>query len=297
MCRLIAPFVPFQAETMYQRLGGGRPEPLSVHLTAFPAADPAAQAPELAASMALVRELASLGLQARNMVGVKIRQPLRRLEVVLAKPELESTLAPLLPLLADEVNVREVRFTHDADRFADFRIKANFRTLGPKLGKDMKAAADQIGKLSHAQALAGGAEIKLPSGVVTLSPDDVIIEVKARDTFGAAGSAAAVVALSSEIDDDLRQEGLVRDIVSRIQGLRKDHDLGYSDRIALKIGAPAELRQAAERFKSYICDETLATAFELVDPPTAADGADQSEVGGQPLFLWLTKTGTGPARV
>jgi len=125
----------------------------------------------------------------------------------------------------------------------------------------------------------------------------VIIEVKARNTFGAAGSATAVVALSSEIDDDLRQEGLVRDIVSRIQGLRKDHNLGYSDRIALKIGAPAELRQAAERFKTYICDETLATQFELTDAPAAPDGADQSEVGGQPLFLWLTKTGTGPARV
>jgi isoleucyl-tRNA synthetase len=132
---------------------------------------------------------------------------------------------------------------------------------------------------------------------VTLGADDVLIEVKARDTFGAAGSAAAVVALSSEIDEDLKQEGLVRDIVSRIQGLRKERELGYSDRIALKIGAGSELRRAAERFESYIRDETLATAFELVEPPAAPNGADQSEVGGQPLYLWLTKTGTGPARV
>ncbi|MEJ0070346.1 MAG: DUF5915 domain-containing protein [Pseudomonadota bacterium] len=139
--------------------------------------------------------------------------------------------------------------------------------------------------------------VTLPSGVVTLGADDVIIEVKARDTFGAAGSAAAVVALSSEIDDDLKQEGLVRDIVSRIQGLRKERDLGYSDRIALKIGAGAELRQAAERFKTFICDETLATAFELVEATAAADGADQSEVGGQTLHVWLTKTGTGPVRI
>jgi isoleucyl-tRNA synthetase len=301
VARLIAPFVPFQAEIMYQRLGGGRPAAKSVHLTLFPEPDPAALAPDLAADMALIRELASLGLQARNMIGVKIRQPLRRLEIVLAKPERAARLESLLPLLVDEVNVREVRFTADADRFVEFRVKPNFRTLGPKLGKEMKACADAVGKLPASQAreraLHGGLTVTLPSGPVTLGADDVIIEVKARDTFGAAGSASAVVALSSEIDDDLKQEGLVRDIVSRIQGLRKERDLGYSDRIALKIGAGVELRQAAERFKSYICDETLATAFELVEPPPAANGADQSEVGGQALFVWLTKTGTGPVRV
>jgi len=308
--RLIAPFVPFQAEIMYQRLAGGSPDPKSVHLTLFPEAETAALAPELAADMALVRELASLGLQARNMIGVKIRQPLRRLEIALAKPELAERLSPLLPLLVDEVNVREVRFVTDADRFVEFRVKPNFRTLGKKLGKEMKACADAVARLPAAEArqraLSGALTVSLPSGPVTLGADDVLIEVKARDTFGAAGSAAAVVALSSEIDEDLKQEGLVRDIVSRIQGLRKERDLGYSDRIALKIGAGAELRRAAERFEGYIRDETLATAFELVEPPAAgngsgpsanADGADQSEVGGEPLFLWLTKTGTGPVRI
>jgi isoleucyl-tRNA synthetase len=301
VARLIAPFVPFQAEAMYQRLAGGTPTPKSVHMTAFPEADPAALARDLAADMALVRELASLGLQARNMIGIKIRQPLKRLEIALAKPELAQRLEPLLPLLAEEVNVREVNVAADADRFVEFRVKPNFRTLGPKLGKQMKALADAIAKLPAAvarqQALAGALTVSLPSGPVTLGADDVAIEVKARDTFGAAGSAAAVVALSSEIDADLREEGLVRDIVSRIQGLRKECQLGYSDRIALKIGAGPALRQAAARFETYIRDETLATKFELVEPPPAPDGADTSEVGGEPLYLWLTKTGTGPVRV
>jgi isoleucyl-tRNA synthetase len=290
--------VPFQAEAMYQSLAGRAPNPKSVHLTDFPTGDDGAIDAALVADMTLVRELASLGLQARNMIGIKIRQPLKRLEVVLAEPALEARLRPLLPLLAEEVNVREVRFTADADRFADFRIKANFRTLGPKLGKEMKAAADIIAKLPRSRVLAPGLEIALPSGrSLALDADDVLIEVKARDTFGAAGSAAAVVALSSEIDDDLRQEGLVRDIVSRIQGLRKERDLGYSDRIALTIGAGPALREAAQRFETYICDETLATRFELVDPPAARAGADQSEVAGEPLYLWLEKTGTGPVRV
>jgi isoleucyl-tRNA synthetase len=299
--RLIAPFVPFQAEIMYQRLGAGRPAARSVHLTAFPEADATAWAPELAADMALVRELASLGLQARNMIGVKISQPLRRLEIVLAQPARAERLKPLLPLLADEVTVREVHFAEDADRFVEFRVKPNFRTLGPRLGKQMKACADAVAKLpaseARQQALAGALTVHLPSGPVTLGAEDVMIEVKARDTFGAAGSAAAVVALSSEIDDDLKQEGLMRDIVRRIQGLRKERELGYSDRIALKLGVGPELRRAAERFKTYICDETLATAFELIEPPPSGNGADESEVGGQPLHIWLTKTGTGPVRV
>jgi isoleucyl-tRNA synthetase len=199
------------------------------------------------------------------------------------------------------VTVREVHFATDADRFVEFRVKPNFRTLGPRLGKAMKACADAVAKLpaseARKQALAGALTVHLPSGPVTLTADDVIIEVKARDTFGAAGSAAAVVALSSEIDDDLKQEGLMRDIVRRIQGLRKERELGYSDRIALRLGVGPELRQAAERFQTYICDETLATAFELVEPQLAPDGADQSEISGQPLHIWLTKTGTGPVRV
>lgn len=295
--RLIAPFVPFQAEAMYRRLTSGVEGALpSVHLTDFPTPDPAVMDPGLTDAMRVIRELASLGLQARNQIGIKIRQPLDHLEIVLADPAREAELKSLLPLLADEVNVRAVRFSQDAERFVDFKVKPNFRLLGKKLGGDMKAAQAALGAMPASEArrqmLAGGIRLTLPSGEILLTSEEVVVEVAAKEEFGAAGSATAVVALASEITPDLAEEGLAREIVSRIQALRKERDFGYSDRIALSIAGDPAVLAAAKRFQAYIAEETLATSYGL---GSSGDGAaDETVVNGHGLSLWLARSPTGP---
>jgi isoleucyl-tRNA synthetase len=297
VCRLIAPFVPFQAEAMYRRLTSGVDGALpSVHLCDFPTADPASLDAGLTDAMRVIRELASLGLQARNQIGVKIRQPLDHLEIVLADPAREADLQSLLHLLADEVNVRAVRFSRDAERFVDFKVKPNFRLLGKKLGGDMKAAQAALAAMPASEArrqmLAGGITLKLPSGDISLTSEEVVVEVAAKEEFGASGSATAVVALASEITPDLAEEGLAREIVSRIQTLRKERDFGYSDRIALNIGGDPAVLAAAKRFQAYIAEETLATAYRMGAPGEGL--ADETIVNGHALSLWLTRSEPGP---
>jgi len=267
LARVIAPFAPFLAEAIWQRLGQ---KPDSVHLANWPKVPD--RVPEadrrLSRDMALVRELASLGLSARAKVGVRVRQPLSALEVVLADPDRAESLEPLVPLLAEELNVREVRFTQEAERFVTFRVKPNFPRLGKQLGKEMKLLAKALAQADAATVrrgvLGGGYPIELPSGTFTLTEEDVVIEVQPREGFEAAGSARAVVALHADLDDDLREEGLAREITNRIQGRRKELDLGYTDRIRVRVAGDEAVRAAAERFEASIAGDVLARDFEVV---------------------------------
>ncbi len=228
LSRLTAPFVPFMAEAMHRSLApAGAPE--SVHLWTWPETNAAFRAPELARDMSLVRELASLGLSARANVGVRVRQPLAAAEVVLADDSRAASLGALVELLRDELNVREVRFSTDAGRFVNFRVKADFKSLGARLGKDMKAVAAGIAALDGATVRAQLASGTLVVAGHALGPTDVLTEVSPREGFQASGSAAAVVALHAELTEDLLEEGLAREVASRLQGLRKAAGLAYGE--------------------------------------------------------------------
>ncbi|MCB9762940.1 MAG: isoleucine--tRNA ligase [Alphaproteobacteria bacterium] len=288
LTRLIAPFVPFMAEAMYQALEADhvRGAARSVHHCAYPQPDEALLDDALAQDMALIRELASLGLAARAQVGVRVRQPLRAVEVVLADAAAAERLAPLLGLLTDELNVRAVHFQTEADRFVDFRVKPNYKALGRRLGKDMKHCAKALGSMPgasvRAQVLAGGLTLELPGGVVTLTEDDVVVEVSAREGFQATSSPTAVVALHADLDDDLREEGLSREIINRVQGVRKELDLGYTQRIALRVAGDPAVVAAAARFKDHIAAETLVRIWL----ESGADGTlHEGEVDGLALAL------------
>jgi isoleucyl-tRNA synthetase len=252
----------------------------SVHLRSWP--EPAALAAwrddALSTDMNLLRELASLGLSARSRVGVKVRQPLRAAEVILADPAAAGGLGPLLELLRDELNVREVRFTARAEDFVSFTVKPDYKSLGRRLGKEMKLCAGILAKAEPAlvrrAVLSGGYAIDLPSGPLTLTEEDVVVGVEPREHFEAAGSAAAVVVLHADLDDDLREEGLAREVVSRISGARKDLDLGYTDRIEVRIGGDAAIQAAVARFADHIRAETLTTSLDLGDAGAAAEDLD-----------------------
>ncbi len=290
LTKLIAPFVPFMAEGLYHSLvlAPGLEVPASVHHCLLPERQPARHAPELAEDMALIRELASLGLAARAQVKVRVRQPLEAAEVVLADTGRAARLASLVPLLQDELNVREVRFTEDPGQFVDFEVKPNFRVLGRRLGKDMKACAKLLrsmpGNEVRRQLLAGGVTLELPGGTVTLGEDDLLVQVKAKGAFQAASSPLALVALNTELSDDLLQEGLAREVVNRLQGLRKEMDLGFTDRIRVGLDGDPDLLAAVERYWDYVARETLAV--EKVDAPSAAL---EKDVDGKTLRLWAER--------
>jgi isoleucyl-tRNA synthetase len=228
--------------------------------------------------MALLRELASLGLSARSRVGVKVRQPLRAAEVVLADPSRAAGIGELAGLLRDELNVREVHFSAEAARFVDFRVKPNYPALGKRLGKDMKACAAALSAADPAAVragiLSGGFLVPLPGGEVVLTEVQVVVEVQARPHFEAAGSAAAVVALHADLDEDLREEGLARELVNRIQGARKDLDLGYTARVAVELSGGPTLISAAKRFQAHIAHEVLAVSILLREDDAASDSLD-----------------------
>jgi len=265
---IVAPFVPFIAEALYLDLVKSTHEdaPESIHHTRYPEAGSELLEPELARDMALVREITSLALAARKKVGVRVRQPLAAIEVVLADAERADALRPLLGLITEELNVREVHFAADAERFVEFRVKPSYKRLGQRLGKRMKACAAALAAAPAAdlrrRLLSGGLELALADGTtVALQEEDVLVEVQAREHFQAAGSATAVVALHTDIDDDLREEGLAREVVNRLQNLRKDLDLGYVDRIAVHLDGDAALLNAVDRFRDYVGGETLVRTW------------------------------------
>ncbi|MED5370494.1 MAG: isoleucine--tRNA ligase [Myxococcota bacterium] len=268
VAHLSAPFVPFMAEALYRDLCGHLPES-SVHHRSWPKVDEAALDAGLSENMALIRELSSLGLAARKKVGQRVRQPLRAVEVILAEPERAAALEPLLPLLTEELNVRGVHFSQRAGDFVDFQVKPNYPVLGRRLGKDMKLCAGMLAKMDGAEVrnkvLAGGLTLDLPNGPVTLGPDEVDVRVTPKGSFQAAGSAKAVVALDSELDEDLREEGLSREVISRVQGLRKQLDLGYTQRIALHVAGDDKVVAAVKRFQEHVGGETLVS--EWADAP------------------------------
>jgi isoleucyl-tRNA synthetase len=275
LSKMIAPFVPFTAEAMYLSLVGGVIDGAneSVHHCLYPTPNEALLDEKLARGMAITRELSSLGLAARSKVGVRVRQPLEAVEVVLADASLQALIGNLSELLIEELNVREVRFSENAEEFVEFTVKPNFKTLGKRLGKEMKLCASKIREMPGTDVrravLSGGLTISLPSGDVMLDENDIILEVHPKGDFQAAGSADAVVALSTEISDDLKEEGLSREVVNRIQGIRKELSLDYTDRISLSIGGDSEVVRAAERFKEHVCKETLAVEWSVVEAGAA----------------------------
>ena len=283
---LIAPFVPFTAEALYLSLRGLSPREnpeVSVHLADWPTPNAAWASVELAEDMALVREVASLGLAARANVGVRVRQPLLAAEVVLADPARAARLAPLISLLRDELNVREVRFSADAGRFVSFRVKPDFKALGKKLGRDMKACAEALGRLDgsevRARVLGGGLTLVLPAGEVVLGPEEIIVEVAPLAGFQATGSAVAVVALHTQLNEDLLEEGLAREVTSKVQALRKGLGLAYADRVRVQVSGGARTQAMLARFAAEIEADTGSRISEVGDGEEAEVAVDGEVVG------------------
>ncbi len=264
--KLIAPFVPFLAEGLWQNLAArpfaGRARQ-SVHLCDYPMADSAAIDEELSRRMALVREIVSLGRSARMSAKLKVRQPLARVEVVLADAAQQPWLEEHAQLIAEELNVKRVEFAAKADQYISYSILPDLKRLGPRLGRrlpDLKAvlAKTDAASLMNTLAAEGQATFILSEGPVTLDAEDLQVRLQAKEGWTAAQGRAAVVVLSTELTPELIAEGLAREAVHGIQNLRKEMGCAYTDRICVVAITPsAELYAALNNFKDYVQHETL----------------------------------------
>jgi isoleucyl-tRNA synthetase len=273
LSKILAPFTPFFAEAIYQNLvrSTDAHQPISVHLADWPQADPDKIDTKLASEMGLVREIVSVGRAARTKAKIKVRQPLARVEILLADHRLGHVIEQYHDLIADELNVHEAEVADRAEDYVTFTIKPDLKKLGPRLGKNLPAVKNA---LAQADPLAlrtsliekGSCAVPLPGEQIVLSTDDVLVEIAAKPGYSAADSSRAVVVLATEITPSLRREGLAREVVHAIQGVRRDLDLAFDDRIQLSLFVRtgddlAELKSAIQEQFDYIGGETLAPDF------------------------------------
>ncbi len=276
LIRLLAPFIPFVTEVMYQNLVRGVDSSAyeSVHHTLWPQADPAAVDEALLREMALARQIASLGLSARSNAGIKVRQPLQR--VLVHTGTQESHLRPeLAAIVRDELNVKELHFVSDAGQLASYRILPNNKLLGPKFGKDfpkVRAALSALPPAEVASRVAAGEPVTLDVAgqTVELAPEEILVQTEAPEGLAVAADKVLTVAVDTVITPELRSEGLAREIVRRIQAMRKNAAFDIADRITTWYQAPEELAQVFEAWGEYIRAETLSTKLHAAPPPADA---------------------------
>ncbi len=289
LTKLAAPFIPFMTETLFQNLVRQQDPsaPESVHLASFPEPDDARVDDELRATVGRVRNVVALGQRVRNENKLKVRQPLAEAIVVVADDSERQAIDRFASAIREELNVRELGFTQEPQKYVEFELVPNFRVLGPKLGKQVpackKALAEADGSALYTEMEdEGKIVIDLPDGPVELTPDEVEVRLAAREDFAAASGAGQVVVLDTRVDGSLRREGLAREVINRIQRARKSMDLAYEARIRVGWAADGELADAIEEHASRIAGETLATGF---DRNEAASGDHDTEIEGARLGL------------
>jgi isoleucyl-tRNA synthetase len=269
---LLGPFTPFLADEIYVNLAGGEAEELdgatdSVHLLDFPRRDEALADGELELGMDAVRRAVELGRAARAQAGVKVRQPLRKAVIVATDREREQ-IERLSELVAGELNVKQLEFVAEEAELVGYEVKPNYRSLGPRFGKLMPQAAAAVQALDPsavAEAVAGERKvgIQVNGSEHELEPDDVTLVLQPLDGYQVEAESGRAVALALELDEELRREGLAREVVHAVQSARRDSGLEVTDRIALRLGGDPELLEAARAHQDYVAGETLATSLSF----------------------------------
>ena len=300
VAKLLAPFTPFVADEMYTNLlfgeeadapveGWSGPDPDSVHLCDYPEVDASLIDPALEDGMEAVRRTVELGRAARAQAKVKIRQPLRR-SVVVASDAERAAIERLADVVASELNVKEIEFVTEEAELVSYRVRPNYRSLGPRFGKNMPqvaAAVEALDAADVADQLEAGAKvgIAINGSDHELSADDLDLVMEPLEGYQVEAEAGHAVALSLELDDELRAEGLAREIVRAVQNARKEAGLDVSDRIELKLGGDERLLSAARAHESYLSGETLAVSVAY-----SSDGdAARARIDGRELLIGLRR--------
>jgi isoleucyl-tRNA synthetase len=288
VAQLLAPYTPFVADEIYDNLDGSEP---SVHLCDWPVAEP--RDIELEVAMAIARETVRLGLAARGAAKLKVRQPLREAVVVAAGREREA-IERLQGVVREELNVKALRFVSEASELGSYTLKPNYRTLGPRFGKAMPLVAEAVASLDPAhvaETLRDGRQVGvfIDGHDHTLGPDDLQVALAPPQGYQLEREGSHAVALELALDEDLRQEGLAREIVHAVQHARREAGLEISDRIELRLAGDDELLAAARAHEAYLSGEVLAL---MVTYAAAVNGQGEVvSIEGRELRIWVVRAG------
>jgi isoleucyl-tRNA synthetase len=278
---MLAPFTPFLADEIHRNLSDDEAQP-SVHLRDFPEADESLADPELEQGMEAVRLTVELGRAARAQAKAKVRQPLRR-AVIVANDAERAAIEARADLVTGELNVKELDFVTDTSELVSYSAKPNYRALGPRFGKNMPQVAAAVEALDAAHVagvLAKGGEIgiAIDGSDHSLGPEDVTLALQPLEGYEVEADSGHAVALQLELDDDLRREGLAREIVHAVQNARKAAGLEITDRIDLTLSGAPDLIEAAQAHEPYLTTEVLASTVNydsLIEAAAAKiDGKD-----------------------
>jgi isoleucyl-tRNA synthetase len=297
---MLAPFTPFLADEIHLNLAGGEGEELgglpdSVHLRDFPEVDAALADPELETAMAAVRQTVELGRAARAQAKAKVRQPLRR-AVIVANEEERAAIANLgAEIVRAELNVKELDFVDDEADLVSYTVKPNYRSLGPRFGKRMPqvaAAVEALDPAHVARVIGDGGQvgINVEGDEHTLAIEDVTLALQPLEGYEVEAESGHAVALQLELDDELRREGLAREIVHAVQNARKAAGLEITDRIDLALAGDPDLLDAAREHEPYLSGEVLATSIAY-DGDAAAAADVTATIDGHELSIGVRRAG------
>jgi len=275
-----APLAPVYMERLFMDLTGND----SVHLELMPTADETLIDTALEERMDMAQRCTSLVLALRRKVNIKVRQPLSKILIPVLDPSLAGKLEQVRPIILSEVNVKDMEFIHDTAGLIHKGIKPNFKVLGKKYGPQMKEITAALNDYSQQEindlekATENGAyELVLASGPVSLERNDVTITSQDMPGWLIAADGPLTVALDVTITDELRREGIARELVNRIQNLRKDTGLDVTDKIRVILEDRSDVAEALQDFSQYIAQQVLATQITLSAIPPAAHAVEWEE--------------------
>ncbi|MFR4797999.1 MAG: isoleucine--tRNA ligase [Lentihominibacter sp.] len=279
--KMIAPFAPFIADEIYINLTGEE----SVHLAYFPKADESLIDNKVEERMDLVRTLVGLGRGTREKERIKVRQPLSE---ILVDGKYQAVIEDLTPLIMEELNVKKVIFENKLDEYMNYALKPNFKVAGPVLGKNIKAFGGALAKADAADVVAklevdGKIVMEIGGENVEITDEMVEVKISAKDGFAVAMENNVFTILDTTVTPELAEEGLAREIVSKIQQLRKQNDYEMMDNIKIYVEADDEVKAAVESYKDYIMNETLAVSIE------DKNGLDTFDINGYKTGLGVEK--------
>lgn len=257
--KLIAPFVPYLAEELFQSLMAGE----SVHLAEYPQSDASFIENALERDMQAVIDVVSLGRTARGEANIKIRQPLGEMHV---PAKLRASLDKMLPLVQEEVNIHHIRYVEADSDFVKYDLKPQFKVMGPKYGKQMKAIATYLETADAAEALSAFGLDKpytfsLGSEEISLVPEDLTVQIQTREGYQFASMKDIFVALDTTLNEELLREGYARELINKIQFSRKEQGFEIMDRIRVEYQGPSEIEAAIREHGKYIMSETLSDSI------------------------------------
>ncbi|NCC73980.1 MAG: isoleucine--tRNA ligase, partial [Sphingobacteriia bacterium] len=281
---MISPIAPFFADRLFLDLNNvtGRQQAESVHITDMVQADESLINKDLEEKMELAQQITSMVLSLRKSTKIKVRQPLNKIMIPVLSQHFKKQVQAVEKLVLAEVNVKELEFMSEDSAMLVKKLKANFKTLGPRYGKQMKKLAPMLAAFTNAQIAEleknGNYHLDIDGEPIEILLSDVEIITQDIPGWLVASEGNLTVALDITITVELREEGLARDLVNRIQNLRKDKNFEVTDKIYLKIKKNDKLNDAIKKNFNYICSETLALSLDLVDEINHNAG-DEVEVG------------------